>query len=94
MTGLSGATSRAISRASCLALRRVGGTQADAGPADPLHPPSAAAIFIAYRGQDLAGLATTVTVSASLQLSCYRQLRDLYVIPELAQFSVQGGWRG
>jgi GNAT superfamily N-acetyltransferase len=38
-------------------------------------------IFTAYRGQDLAGLATTLAVPASLQLSCYWQLRDLYVIP-------------
>jgi GNAT superfamily N-acetyltransferase len=28
-----------------------------------------------------AGLATTVALPASLQLSCYWQLRDLYVVP-------------
>ena len=38
-------------------------------------------IVTAYRGQDLAGPATTVTGPGSLQLGCYRQLRDLYVIP-------------
>ena len=39
------------------------------------------AIFTAHRGPDLAGLATTVTVPASLQLGCFWQLRDLYVTP-------------
>jgi hypothetical protein len=37
-------------------------------------------IFTACRGRDLVGLATTVAVPASLQLGCYWQLRDLYVI--------------
>jgi GNAT superfamily N-acetyltransferase len=39
------------------------------------------AIFTAHRGPDLVGLATTVTVPASLQLGCFWQLRDLYVTP-------------
>jgi len=38
-------------------------------------------IFTARRGPDLVGLATTVTVPASLVLGCFWQLRDLYVIP-------------
>ncbi len=38
-------------------------------------------IFTAHRGLDLVGLATTVTVPASLQLGCFWQLRDLYVTP-------------
>jgi GNAT superfamily N-acetyltransferase len=37
-------------------------------------------IFTAHRGPDLVGLATTVTVPASLQLGCF-WLRDLYVTP-------------
>jgi len=39
------------------------------------------AIFIAHVGEDLAGLATTVVVPASLRLGCSWQLRDLYVVP-------------
>jgi GNAT superfamily N-acetyltransferase len=39
------------------------------------------AIFVAHVGQDLAGLATTVVVPASLRLGCSWQLRDLYVVP-------------
>jgi GNAT superfamily N-acetyltransferase len=39
------------------------------------------AIFAAHAGEDLAGLATTVAVPASLRLGCSWQLRDLYVVP-------------
>jgi GNAT superfamily N-acetyltransferase len=39
------------------------------------------AIFAAHAGEDLAGLATTVAVPASLRLGCSWQLRDLYVLP-------------
>ncbi len=39
------------------------------------------AIFAAYRGEELIGLATTVVIPASLRLSQYWQLRDLYVVP-------------
>ena len=38
-------------------------------------------VFTAHRGGDLAGLATTVELPASLRLSCSWQLRDLYVVP-------------
>jgi GNAT superfamily N-acetyltransferase len=38
-------------------------------------------IFVAHRGEDLVGLATTVALPASLRLSCYWQLRDLCVVP-------------
>jgi GNAT superfamily N-acetyltransferase len=38
-------------------------------------------VFVAHIGEDLAGLATTVVVPASLRLGCSWQLRDLYVIP-------------
>jgi GNAT superfamily N-acetyltransferase len=38
-------------------------------------------IFAAHKGEDLVGLATTVALPASLRLSCYWQLRDLYVVP-------------
>jgi len=38
-------------------------------------------IFTAHLGEDLAGLATIVVLPASLRLSCYWQLRDLYVVP-------------
>jgi GNAT superfamily N-acetyltransferase len=38
-------------------------------------------VFTAYNGDDLAGLATTVSVPASLTLTCFWQLRDLYVVP-------------
>jgi GNAT superfamily N-acetyltransferase len=39
-------------------------------------------VFTARSGDDLAGLATTVCVPASLTLSCSWQLRDLYVVPD------------
>ena len=39
------------------------------------------AIFIAHVGEDLAGLATTMVVPASLRLGSSWQLRDLYVVP-------------
>ena len=38
------------------------------------------AIFVAHAGEDLAGLATTAIVPASLRLGCSWQLRDLYVV--------------
>jgi GNAT superfamily N-acetyltransferase len=38
-------------------------------------------VFVAHIGEDLAGLATTVVVPASLRLGCSWQLRDLYVVP-------------
>ena len=38
-------------------------------------------IFTAHIGADLAGIATTVIVPASLRLSCAWQLCDLYVVP-------------
>jgi len=38
-------------------------------------------VFVAHVGEDLAGLATTVVVPASLRLGCSWQLRDLYVVP-------------
>lgn len=43
--------------------------------------PQRMAIFTAHTGQDLVGLATTVTLPASLRLGCSWQLRDLYVMP-------------
>jgi GNAT superfamily N-acetyltransferase len=39
------------------------------------------AVFVAHIGTDLTGLATTVTLPASLRLGCSWQLRDLYVVP-------------
>ena len=39
------------------------------------------AIFVAHVGEDLAGLATTAVVPASLRLGWSWQLRDLYVVP-------------
>ena len=39
------------------------------------------AVFTAHVGEDLAGLATTVALPASLRLGCSWQLRDLYVVP-------------
>jgi GNAT superfamily N-acetyltransferase len=38
-------------------------------------------VFAAHIGEDLAGLATTVILPASLRLGCSWQLRDLYVVP-------------
>ena len=38
-------------------------------------------VFVAHVGEDLAGLATTVPLPASLRLGCSWQLRDLYVVP-------------
>jgi GNAT superfamily N-acetyltransferase len=40
------------------------------------------AIFVAHVGEDLAGLATTAVLPASLRLRCSWQLRDLYVVPD------------
>src|SRR5262245_35738907 len=39
-------------------------------------------VFVAHVGEDLAGLATTVIVPASLRLGSSWQLRDLYVVPD------------
>jgi GNAT superfamily N-acetyltransferase len=38
-------------------------------------------VFVAHIGEDLAGLATTVALPASLRLESSWQLRDLYVVP-------------
>jgi len=38
-------------------------------------------VFTAHAGRDLIGFATTVALPASLRLSCYWQLRDLFVAP-------------
>jgi GNAT superfamily N-acetyltransferase len=38
-------------------------------------------VFVAHSGNDLAGLATAVSIPASQMLSCFWQLRDLYVVP-------------
>jgi len=38
-------------------------------------------VFVAHVGEDLAGLATTVSLPASQRLGCSWQLRDLYVVP-------------
>ena len=38
-------------------------------------------VFTAHVGEDLVGIATAVTLPASLRLGCYWQLRDLYVVP-------------
>jgi GNAT superfamily N-acetyltransferase len=38
-------------------------------------------IFTAHTGEELTGIATAVTVPASLRLGCFWQLRDLYVVP-------------
>jgi GNAT superfamily N-acetyltransferase len=47
-------------------------------------------VFTAYAGQDLAGMATTVSIPASLTLSCFWQLRDLYVVPGARRQGVGG----
>jgi GNAT superfamily N-acetyltransferase len=39
------------------------------------------AVFVAHIGEDLAGLATTVALPASLRLGWSWQLRDRYVVP-------------
>ena len=39
-------------------------------------------VFVAHIGEELAGIATTVAVPASLRLGCAWQLRDLYVVPD------------
>lgn len=38
-------------------------------------------VFTAHIGAELAGIATTVALPASLRLGCAWQLRDLYVVP-------------
>jgi GNAT superfamily N-acetyltransferase len=38
-------------------------------------------VFVGHVGEDLAGLATTMALPASLRLGCSWQLRDLYVVP-------------
>lgn len=45
-------------------------------------------IFTAHRGPDLVGLATTITMPASLALGCFWQLRDLYVLPSARRCGV------
>lgn len=39
-------------------------------------------VFAAHIGEELAGIATTVALPASLRLGCAWQLRDLYVVAE------------
>jgi GNAT superfamily N-acetyltransferase len=46
------------------------------------------AVFAAHAGEDLAGLATTVALPASLRLECSWQLRDLYVVPGARRLGV------
>lgn len=48
----------------------------------------ALSLFAAHIGHDLAGIATTVALPASLRLGCSWQLRDLYVVPETRRCSV------
>src|SRR5690348_9695518 len=52
-------------------------------------------VFAAHIGEDLAGLATTVILLASLRLGCSWQLRDLYVVPGARRRGVARGarWR-
>ena len=38
-------------------------------------------VFTACIGEELAGLATAVSIPASQRLGCFWQLRDLYVVP-------------
>jgi GNAT superfamily N-acetyltransferase len=38
-------------------------------------------VFTAHIGEELAGLATAVSIPASQRLGCFWQLRDLYVVP-------------
>jgi GNAT superfamily N-acetyltransferase len=45
-------------------------------------------IFTARMNGDLAGIATTVIVPASLRLGCSWQLRDLYVVPRARRCGV------
>ena len=44
--------------------------------------------FTAHMDEDLAGIATTVVVPASLRLGCSWQLRDLYVAPRARRCGV------
>jgi GNAT superfamily N-acetyltransferase len=48
-------------------------------------------VFVAHVGEDLAGLATTVALPASLRLGCSWQLRDLYVVPGARRRGVARG---
>jgi GNAT superfamily N-acetyltransferase len=45
-------------------------------------------IFTAHMDGDLAGIATTIIVPASLRLGCSWQLRDLYVVPRARRCGV------
>jgi GNAT superfamily N-acetyltransferase len=51
-------------------------------------------VFTAHSEDDLAGLATTVSVPASLRLDCFWQLRDLYVVPGARRQGVGGALVG
>lgn len=66
--------------------RRHYGQPVTAGQALPWlirHTSSGAlTVFVAHIGEELAGIATTMAVAASLRLGCAWQLRDLYVLPE------------
>jgi GNAT superfamily N-acetyltransferase len=66
--------------------RRHYGQPVTAGQALPWlirHTSSGAlTVFVAHIGEELAGIATTMAVPASLRLGCAWQLRDLYVLPE------------
>jgi GNAT superfamily N-acetyltransferase len=43
--------------------------------------PGRMTVFTARNGDGLAGLATTISLPASLRLGCFWQIRDLYVVP-------------
>jgi GNAT superfamily N-acetyltransferase len=51
-------------------------------------------IFAAHAAQNLVGVATTVSIPASLTLSCFWQLRDLYVMPGARRQGVAGALVG
>jgi GNAT superfamily N-acetyltransferase len=48
------------------------------------------AIFVAWRGADVIGVATVTTTSQGLEFDRYAELEDLYVVPEARRTGVGG----
>ena len=49
---------------------------------DTMIKDSGSAIFIAFQGLEIIGVATVTTTSAGLEFSRYAELEDLYVLPQ------------
>lgn len=51
---------------------------------------SGSAIFVAWSGADVIGVATVTTTSQGLEFDRYAELEDLYVVPEARKIGIGG----